>query len=189
MYVSNSQLAQFNGILLTHVDGDVAPVAEALRTGLPGLVAGIAEPEVSTLRAARRTTLAQDRFRAVLLASFATLALLLAGVGIYGTIAYSVGQRRREIGLRLALGARPESVVSAVLRQGMVPVAIGVVGGIGMALLAGRSLEALLYEVSVRDPLAIGGAGAALALVALVASFVPAARAARQDPSESLREE
>ncbi len=130
---------------------------------------------------------ARPRMSAVLMAAFAALAAALAAVGLYGVLAYAVAQRVREIGLRVALGARPGRVVGRVVGQGMGLVAAGLALGLGVAVFASRALAGLLYQVAPTDPVALAGAAAFLALVALAACVVPAWRAVRVDPAEALR--
>jgi putative ABC transport system permease protein len=122
-----------------------------------------------------------------LLAVFGVLALTLACVGLYGVMAYSVGQRTQEIGLRMALGAGPGQVLRLVLQQGLTLVAAGVVLGVTGALGVSRLIQSLLFG-SARDPLSFITASAALVVVAAIASFLPALRASRVDPLVALRE-
>ena len=129
------------------------------------------------------------RFQMTLLSIFALVALLLAALGIYGVTAYSVTQRSREIGIRMALGAAPASVVWLVLGSGLRLSILGVAIGVGVALLATRALASLVYQVSTTDPLTLTVTGALLVGAAAVASAAPALRATRLDPSTSLRAE
>jgi len=123
-----------------------------------------------------------------LLGAFGLLAVGLASVGLYGIMAYSVNQRRREIGVRMALGPNQGSVSLLVLRQGMMVVASGVVVGMALSLLLGRALSRFLYGVSGSDPLSLVGASLALVGVAFVACYLPARSASRVDPLVVLRE-
>lgn len=134
-------------------------------------------------------SLARQRFSIQLMGVFAAIAALLAAIGIYGVLAYLVDQRRRELGIRIALGARPGDVLSLVLRQGSTPVAAGL--GIGLVAAFGltRLLKSLLYEVSVTDPTIFASVSLGLVVVSLVAMWVPAWRATRVDPTEALRQE
>jgi len=133
--------------------------------------------------------LASRRFDVWLLGSFAAAALLLAAIGIYGLLAYAVGQRRRELGIRLALGASRGDVMSQVVGDGIRLAAAGIVVGVLIALAVTRLLTALLYGVGASDPMTFVGVVALLALVSLVASYLPARRAARVDPMVALRYE
>jgi predicted permease len=123
-----------------------------------------------------------------LLTVFGILALGLASIGLYGILAYSVGQRRREIGVRMALGATHSSVLGMVLREGMSLVGTGVLIGLAAALLAGRLLSGMLYGVSAGDPFSVAAAAVALSAVALIACYLPARWATRVDPLTALRE-
>jgi putative ABC transport system permease protein len=124
-----------------------------------------------------------------LLGGFAASALILAAIGIYGLLAYSVGQRRRELGIRLALGASRGDVVSQVVGDGIRLAGVGIGVGVLIALAVTRLLAALLYGVGASDPTTFVGVVALLALVSLVASYLPARRAAKVDPMVALRYE
>ena len=130
----------------------------------------------------------QARVGVVLLSVFGLLALGLASIGLYGIMAYSVSQRKREIGLRMALGAAQASVLRLVLKQGMSLVMTGVFIGFVAALLVGRLLSRMLYGVSASDPLSVAGAAMVLLAVALLACYLPARWASRVDPLVALRE-
>ena len=134
-------------------------------------------------------SVAPRRFVALLLELFAVFAVLLASVGIYGVVSYTVSRRRREIGLRLALGATMPDVVRLVLRQGLHLAAVGAGAGVVGALVLTRFLRAFLYGVHPTNPLAIAGAAMALVAVAVLACFVPARRATHVDPMIALRAE
>lgn len=125
----------------------------------------------------------------VLLALFAAVTILLAATGTWGVVAYAVADRRRELGLRMALGARGRSVVGMVLRQSVLTAAVGLLTGLGIAALGARLLEAFLYRTSARDPVSYLGAAALLLGVVLAASWLPGRRATRVDPTEALRSE
>jgi ABC-type antimicrobial peptide transport system permease subunit len=135
------------------------------------------------------TTVAPTRIGTALLGAFGALALLLAAIGLYGVISYSVSRRTREVGVRMALGARPRDVLALVLRQGGRLALVGIGVGVLLAALAGRVLESLLYGVSALDPLAYAVAAAVLLAVATLANLVPALTAARVDPMRALRSE
>jgi putative ABC transport system permease protein len=132
---------------------------------------------------------AQRRFNVVVLGIFALSALVLAGIGLYGVMAYTVNQRTHERGVRLALGAQRREVVRMVLEESLRLVAGGVALGLGAALLLNRLLSTLLFEIKPNDPGALIGASVLLAGIALLGSFVPAQRAARVDPMTTLRQE
>jgi ABC-type antimicrobial peptide transport system permease subunit len=130
-----------------------------------------------------------DRMLSILSAAFAGLATLLAAIGLYGVLAYTVSQRTREIGLRMALGAEPGRVRMMVLRQvGVMTIVGGAIGLIG-AVALGRLAEAMLYQLKGSDPVVLGVSVVAMIGVALAAGFVPATRASRVDPMRALRYE
>jgi ABC-type antimicrobial peptide transport system permease subunit len=133
-------------------------------------------------------SLAPRRFPLQLLGGFALLALILSALGIYGVTAYSVAQRTREIGLRMAVGASPVRVLRMVIGGSLRVVVLGLAAGAAGALAGGQVLSAQLYGVSARDPLTFAAIAAVLALVAMAASAIPALRAARIDPMAALRE-
>jgi ABC-type antimicrobial peptide transport system permease subunit len=131
----------------------------------------------------------RPRLLAQLLGAFAGLALLLAAIGTYGVLSYMVAERRREIGIRMALGAERGSVIGQVLKQGLVLAGIGVVAGLAGAFGLTRLVTSLLFGVQPTDPLTMGVVVATIAVVAAVASMLPAWRASRVDPIVVLRDE
>jgi putative ABC transport system permease protein len=142
---------------------------------------------VFTFREILRQSLWAPRMGASLLAVFGLLSLVLAVIGIYGVMSYSVNQRTRELGLRMALGADQGDVLKLVVRQGVTLAAVGIAIGLGLSFAATRLIGNLLYDVTVRDPLIFAGIPALLGLAALVACAQPAWRAARVDPTVALR--
>ena len=145
--------------------------------------------ELLTMDQILADSLARQRFSIQLMTVFAALAGLLAAIGIYGVLAYLVDQRRREFGIRIALGARSADVLALVLRQGLVPVAAGLIAGIAGALGLTRLLKSLLYEVSATDPLIFSAVSIGLIAVSLAAMLIPARRATRVSPLDALRHE
>lgn len=139
------------------------------------------------LTCSRLARLSWWQLGATMFTLFGLLALIVAAVGLYSAIAYNVAQRRRELGVRIALGARTADVLRLVMGEGLRVSAVAVVLGTALALLAGRWVKPLLYEVSERDPVTLGVVTVTLLVVAAVASFIPARRAARVDPSVSFR--
>jgi len=134
-------------------------------------------------------SLSRPRFNLLLLSSFALVALALSAIGIYGVLAYLVTQRTREIGIRIALGARPAAVGRLLVREGMLPVLSGAAIGVAASVLAARAIRALLFGVTPLDTLSLAGAPILLALIAFVACYLPARRALRIDPVNALRAE
>jgi putative ABC transport system permease protein len=166
-----------------------APEAAAgsMRQALAHLDPEQAAGELRTFDQYLARSIATPRFTAILLGTFAALALLLAGFGLYGVMAYSVAQRSREIGIRMALGAQSADVRSLVVRQAVWLGAAGLIIGITGALAVTRVLGSLLFGVSASDPLTFGGVSAALLTVLLLAAYLPARRAMRVDPIVALR--
>jgi putative ABC transport system permease protein len=134
-------------------------------------------------------SVAQRRFNMLLLALFAGLALVLAAVGIYGVISYSVAQREREVGIRMALGAQAGDVLALIVRQGMRPALLGLLAGVLVAAAMTRFMRNLLFQVSAIDPFVFGAVAFVLTLVAALACLIPARRATRVDPAVALRSE
>jgi putative ABC transport system permease protein len=144
--------------------------------------------EVATLESRVAETLARPRFNLALLSIFAGVGLLLAAIGIYGVVSYSVGQRTQEIGVRMALGAMPADVRRTVLGEAFMIAAVGTVLGVAGALALGRYMRSMVYEVSPSDPLTLAAVAVVLCGSALLAAWMPARRAMRVDPMVALRE-
>ena len=140
-----------------------------------------------TLATVMGNAVAQPRFHTVLLSLFAVIALVLASIGIYGVIAYSVTQRTREIGVRMALGAQPAQVLGMILRQGAGLSALGILIGVAGALVATRTVSSLLFATSPTDAMTFAAVIAVLIGVSLWATVLPARRAMRVNPVEALR--
>jgi putative ABC transport system permease protein len=166
---------------------DPAALASAVRSAVAVIDGQQPLGTVRTLDQVLSESMAAPRFRTILLGLFAAAALVLAAIGIYGVISYSVSQRRHEIGVRMALGARPADMLKLVVRQAMVLASIGVAVGTLAAYAATRVLSSLLFEVSPTDPGTFAGVAVVLASAAFVASLVPAVRATRVDPLIALR--
>jgi len=167
------------------LDAVTKAVQSALNTVNPGLA--IAAPQ--TMEAVVAQALGQARLMTWLLGIFAGVALLLASIGIYGAVAYTVEQRTGEIGVRMALGAQTRDVLRLIINQGMRPVVIGLAIGIMAAFALGRLLSSQLFEVSAHNPVLLGGATILLAAIALLACLLPARRATLVDPVQALRTE
>jgi len=164
-------------------------LAEPVRRVIRGLDPLQPIADVRTLEEILGDNSARQRFSAVLLTGFSVSALLLAAVGIYGVLAYSVAQRTRELGLRMALGAEPGRIVGLVVGTGARLVIGGAIVGLAGALALTGLLKSLLYGIGPHDPWTFVMAPAVLLTVALVAAYVPARRAARLDPMDALRME
>jgi hypothetical protein len=187
MYLPFAQYALASMYLMARAPGLSETEWGRIREVVWSVNPAVAVPRVVALRELVSEAVAERRFAVQLLAGFGVAALVLAGFGVYGVTAYLVSQRVPELGLRLALGARPGQLGTAAMSWGLAPVAVGAAVGVAASLLAGRLVASFLYGVMPGDPLTALGVLAALALVALVANLVPARRAARLDPSQALR--
>jgi putative ABC transport system permease protein len=167
---------------------DTEAAIAAVRAQVHAADKDLALTQVATLEEVVDASMAGARFRTTLLSGFAGIALLLAALGIYGVLAYFVSQRAREIGIRVALGARPSGVFRMVVRQGMVPVILGAAAGVAVAIPMTTLLRTLLFGVQPIDPPTYAIALAALAGIAVTACAVPALRATRVDPLVALRD-
>ena len=186
-YISYYQSPRARMMVFIRTAGDPAALTNAARRVIRDLAPGVPVYDVMTMEKRVDVAAAAAKFRAVLLSLFAGMALVLATIGTYGVIAYGVAQRTREIGIRVALGAQASDVVRMVVRQGMVLAVIGGLLGVVAARASARVLSTLLYEVKASDPLTFGGIVAVLVLAVVVASWIPARRAARVQPLEALR--
>jgi putative ABC transport system permease protein len=189
MYTPLAQDPFSQVVLIVRGEGDVASLGPAIQGRLRAIDADQPLGPIRPLAQLVSDSVSRQRFAVVLLTIFAGVALLLAIVGIYGVISDAVTQRSREIGIRLALGARSSDCIRLMMRQGAWPVAVGLGVGLLGALAATRVMASLLYEVSATDPATLGGVTALLGAVALVASYLPARRVARVDPMVALRSE
>ena len=168
-----------------------APLAlsSAARQEIFAVVSDLPVDKIRTMEQFVAASVSQPRFHSLLLAIFAGSAILLAAVGIYGLMSYSIGQRQHEIGIRMALGADPRRVLRLVVRQGLLLTAGGLVAGLVGALALSRLLSQLLFQVSSADPLTYAGVASLLFSVSLLATYLPARRASRVDPLVALRHE
>ena len=169
--------------------GDPAAAIPFLREAVAGTRAGASVARVMTMDGRLSAAVAEPRFYAALVGSFAALAVFLAALGVYGLLSYTVAQRRGEIGIRMALGARRGDVLALVMRQGAALAAVGAIVGLAVAAAAVRVLRSFLYGIAPDDPLTFVAAPLALLFVALLACYVPARRATRIAPMDILRSE
>ncbi len=186
-YQSILQAPSNSGVLLVRGSGDPLQLAGAVRAAFREQDSRLATFGIETLETAIDRSLSQRRFAMLLVSAFAGVALLLAAIGVYGVFNYDVTVRRRELGIRLALGARPGGIMGLVVRQAFVLVLVALAIGVAAALGLTSLLSSLLFGVGARDPLTMGGVAALLALIALAASALPAWRASRIEPTRILR--
>ena len=189
VYVPLAQVPSPNVKLIVRTQGDLAAVMPGIREAVREVDPNLPLGDVATMEDVRDRGLAGASRPAWLIGAFACIAVVLAAIGLYGVLSHSVTQQRREIGIRIALGAQPGDVLSQVLRNAMATVAAGLVLGLAGVFALTRVLKSLLYEVSPLDPLALGVACVSMILIGLVAGLLPASRAARVDPVTTLRNE
>jgi putative ABC transport system permease protein len=196
MYIPHAQFTFWNGgpaaatmTLAVRASGDAARLAPMIRREIAALDSDLPPGAFRTMSEVAGDSISRQRFVMLLLGIFSAIALLLATIGIYGVIAYSVSQRTHELGIRMALGARRVQVLGLVLRQGLTMIGAGLAIGLVAALTLTRRLADFLYDVRPHDPLTLVGVAAALGAAALLACLGPARRATRVDPMVSLRSE
>jgi putative ABC transport system permease protein len=197
MYLAHTQFRFWGGgmqparalTVVARTAGNPVTVAGVIRREVRALDAGLPLGTIRTMEDVRAESVSGPRFLTLLLSGFSVIALAIALVGIYSVVAYSVAQRRREIGVRLALGAAPRAIVALVVRQGMMPAAIGLVTGLAGGLMLAGVLRAFLFQVEPRDPAVAIAVTVVVAGVALLACVVPARRAGATDPVVALRPE
>jgi ABC-type antimicrobial peptide transport system permease subunit len=189
MYIPYRQFALPLMQLLVRADAGPGAVRALVQARLHSLDADLPLGETRALGDVVAGQTAEPRFRATLLLTFAGLALVLAAVGLYGLIGYTVANRKREIGIRVALGATARQVVGPIVREGLTLGALGIAIGLAASLAATRVLAAFLFGVTATDPLTFAGVAGLLLAVAFAASVVPARRALKVDPVTALRAE
>ena len=189
VYVSNEQTPVYGMVLSVRASVDPLALQTPITAAIRSVSKDQALSDIRSVDQIRSLAMGGRRIPSVLLGIFGTVALVLAGLGIYGVISYSVAQRTREIGIRAALGASERSLLRLVLDRGVLLTGIGLVFGIGGALGLTRLMANLLYGVGARDPMTMVSVGVVLASVAVVASYVPARRAMKVDPIVALRYE
>jgi putative ABC transport system permease protein len=176
-------------VLTIHTAGDPKAIVASVRQAVWSVSRNVRITEVGTMEQVIGTSLSARRFPMMMLGLFALAALLLAALGLYGVLAYTVAQRTTEIGIRMALGARPREVLRMILKQGMLLIGFGVAAGIAGALALRSLLAGFLFEVKATDPATLISAALVLILVALFACLIPARRATKVDPLVALRYE
>jgi putative ABC transport system permease protein len=189
-YIHHNQFADNrNWALIQTVafDGDPAPLIPVIRRELREVDPNLVLFRIRTMEEVLAGGIARERFSMILMGMFSGMALLLAVIGIYGVLSFLVSQRRHEIGIRMALGAEPRSVRGLVVSQGMTMAGLGIGAGILGALLLGRWLQSIVFQVDVADPWVIGIAATIFTAIAWFAAYLPARRATRVDPSMTFR--
>ena len=189
IYVSSDQSPYSLMSLALRTDGDPMSLAPAVREIVASIDKNVPVYGVETMDASLASEVASQRFNMALLVGFAALALLLSAIGIYGVMAYAVGQRTHEIGIRLALGAVPGNVLRMILLQGAKLAVFGVVLGLGAGLALTRLLSSMLFETKATDPLTFAAGALILFAAALAACWIPARRATKVSPLVALRYE
>jgi putative ABC transport system permease protein len=189
VYLSAIQFPQRTMTLLVRTAGEPSAIVPAIARAVQAVDPAQPVYQVRRLRDWLDESAAQPRFTTTLSGVFALVALLLAAVGVYGVLAYSVAQRTREIGVRMAIGAGHAQILCLVIGNGIAWALPGIAIGLLGALALSRVLETLLFGVGPRDPITFSAVGVMLALVAMLACYVPAARATRIDPMRALRTE
>jgi putative ABC transport system permease protein len=188
LYATTGQLNGFPAqFLAVRTEGDAGVLARDMRAVVRAASRNASLDQVMTMDGRVRTSLARPRLYAVLISGFSSFALLIAAIGLFAGLSYGVTQRRREIGIRSALGATPRDIVGLVLRQGVVMTLAGLLVGFGVAASTGRYLSGFLFGVTPADPATFAIVGMALVLIASVACGIPARRAAQVDAMEALR--
>jgi len=189
MYWPLAQNGRLSVTLVARTAGDPATLAPTLQAAIHEVDANVPVSRLQPMGAILSASLAQDRFRTLLLGAFAGVALLLAALGLYGVLAQLVGRRTHELGVRIALGADRSNILGWVLGHGMKLTALGLLVGLVGGALAARTARGMLFGVEPLDPITFGGTAILLTLVALASALLPAWRATRVDPVESLRSE
>jgi ABC-type antimicrobial peptide transport system permease subunit len=189
MYLPFSQDVARTMNLVVRTKGQTPDVGTALRTAVASVDPDQPISTVRTLTSIVSATAAQPRFYGFLLGLFATVAVLLSAIGLYGVVSYAVKRRTREIGIRIALGASSKNILKLVAGQGARPMVLGVTAGMTVAYFAARLLASRLFEVAPHDAAVFGLVPAGLLVVAMAACWSPVQRAIRVDPAASLRQE
>jgi putative ABC transport system permease protein len=189
VYQTNPQLTYSGMTFVVRAEGDPLALAGAARGAIQGIDRDQPVADVRTMASWIGESVSRTRFGTLLLSVFAGVALLLAAVGVYGVMSYTVAQRTHEIGIRMALGARPRDILRLVAGQGLAVALAGVALGAAAAYALTRVMKGLLYEVEATDPTVFVSLAALLTAVAALACYIPARRAAKVDPLVALRYE
>jgi putative ABC transport system permease protein len=189
VYFPDWRRQDLNMSLVVRTENKPESISGAVRRIVHDLEPQAAIPSVQTMRQVVGNSISQQRFQVILLATFAGIAVVLACLGIYGVLAFTISRRTSEIGVRMALGARPEKILSSTLAAGMAPVWVGIAAGLGISAALARVVANLLFGVRALDPWTYVGTSLVLLMIAALACLIPARRAARLNPIEALRNE
>jgi predicted permease len=189
IYFSTFQAPSYSSVIYARTTADAGTIGDAIRREVQAVDPDVPVYAVRTMEEVVARSMAERRFALEILGVFAVIALLLASIGIYGVMAYTIGQRTHEIGIRIALGAQRSHILRMALGEGMILVALGLAAGLFGALLLTQFLRSMLYAVKPTDPVTFVAIAALLTSIALLACFIPAQRATRVDPLVALREE
>lgn len=186
-YIPFAQTEMNAPVMIVRARGSSASVVPSVRAVMTDVFGGIGPPSVQTISSILDRELQPRRLSAALYGAAGLLALIVAAFGVYSSVSYAVGQRMHEMGVRAALGARPAQIITQILGEGVKVVTVGVVIGIGLALMLAKAVSALLYNTSARDPVMLTAVSVTLLAIAVIACFVPAWRATRANPVDVLR--
>lgn len=187
LYVPYAQAPLYGGEVVVKSTLSTSAVVGAIRAVTHSIDKNLPVTDIAALPDVLNASVAQPRFRALLLGLFGAIALILAAVGIFGVMSYSVSRRTHELGIRMALGAKPGSVLSMILRETLALILIGIVVGVPCALATARLITHLLFNVTPYDPATLAFVPLVLVAVGALASYIPARRAMRVDPIVALR--
>jgi len=189
IFLSNSQAPMYFAMFVLRADGDPLQIARSAEDAIHRVDPDQAISDVQSMDAVLSDSVSSPRFEAILLGVFASLAIVLAIIGIYGVVSYSVSQRTNEIGIRVAMGARSHDIARLVLREALLLAALALLLGFGTSLVLSRVLQSLLFEVTPTDPVTLASAGCVILVVSALSALLPARRAMRVDPRVALRYE
>ncbi|HEX4231102.1 MAG TPA: ABC transporter permease [Bryobacteraceae bacterium] len=189
VYFPDWRRQDLNMSLVVRTANKPASISGAVRRIVHGLEPQAAVPSIRTMRQVVASSVSEQRFQVILLAAFAAIAAVLACLGIYGVLAFTISRRTSEIGVRMALGARPDKILRSTLRAGMAPALVGIVAGFSISAALARVIANLLFGVRALDPWTYAGTSLILVIIAALACLIPARRAAQLNPIEALRNE
>jgi ABC-type antimicrobial peptide transport system permease subunit len=187
MYIPAGQSAESAGYIAVRTSGDAASFMANARGIVRSLDNRVVVEQLATMEQMHSESVAEERFRTMLVSAYSALAIALAVIGVYSVVAHSIARRRTEIGIRMALGGENRSILRMLMWQGFTPCFIGIVLGLAGSIAAGRAMRALLFGVSAEDPLTLAAAVVLVAVAGLGACAVPAIQALRVDPALTLK--